>query len=124
MNGHHTLVVAFAQKPGSVRLPARIGFEKRTLPIFMQGIAWVDSSDFRIVRLRTDLLSPPAGVPLRQLTADIQFGEIRIAEMASPLWLPHQVVVIANTGGVIVRESHTYSKYRIFRAHSKILLNP
>jgi len=123
MNGHHTLVVAFAQKPGSVRLPAMIGFEDRTLPIFMQGIAWVDPSDFKILRLRTDLLSVPAGVPLRQLTANIEFAETRIAEIVSPLWLPRQAVVITNTG-VIVRESHTYSDYRLFRAHSKIVVNP
>jgi hypothetical protein len=123
MNGHHTLVVAFAEKPGSVRLPATIAFNNKTLPTYMQGIAWVDSSDLRIVRLRADLLSVPAGVPLRQLTADIQFTEVRIAEIPSPLWLPRQVVVIANAG-VIVRESHTYSNYRLFRAHSKILVNP
>ncbi len=123
MNGHHTLVVAFAEKPGAVRLPATIAFQDKTLPIYVQGIAWVDSSDFRIVRLRTDLLSVPAGVPLHQLTADIQFTEVRISEIASPLWLPRQVVVIADTG-MMVRESHIYSHYRLFRAHSKILVNP
>ena len=124
MNGHRTLVVAFSQKPGSVRLPTVIEFESKIFPIYMQGVAWVDASDFRIVRLRTDLLAPPAGVPLRQLTADIQFTEIRVAEMASPLWLPRQVVVTTNLGEVTRRESHTYSNYRLFRAHSKILLNP
>lgn len=124
MNGHRTLVVAFAQKPGSVRLPAIIAFENKTLPVYQQGVAWVDPSDFKIVRLRTDLLSPPAGVPLRQLTADIQFVEIRIAETASPLWLPRQVVVTTSLGGVTLRETHTYSNYRLFRAHSKVRLNP
>jgi hypothetical protein len=124
LNAHRTLVVAFAQKPGSVRLPALIAFENKTLPVYQQGVAWVDPSDFKIVRLRTDLLSPPAGVPLSQLTADIQFAEIRIAEIASPLWLPRQVVVTTNLGGVTLRETHTYSNYRLFRAHSKIRLNP
>jgi hypothetical protein len=124
MNGHRTLVVAFAQKPGSVRLPGLIAFENKTLPVYMQGVAWIDPSDFKIVRLRTDLLSPPAGVPLRQLTADIQFAEIRIAEITSPLWLPRQVVVTTNVGGMTLRETHMYSNYRLFRAHSKIRLNP
>ena len=124
MSGHRTLVVAFSQKPGSVRLPAVLEFENKVLPIYMQGVAWVDASDFRIVRLRTDLLSPPLGVPLRQLTADIQFTAIRVAEIASPLWLPRQVVVITNVGQVTRLESHTYSNYRLFRTHSKILINP
>jgi hypothetical protein len=120
MDGHHTLVVAFAQKPALVRLPALFRFEDKTVPIFLQGVAWVDATDFRIVRLRTDLLSPPPGVPLRQLTADIQFAQVRIAESATLLWLPHQVLVTASAGAVTRRESHTYSNYRLFRAHAKI----
>lgn len=119
MDGHHTLVVAFAQKPASVRLPTLFRLEDKTVPIFLQGVAWVDATDFRIVRLRTDLLSPPQ-VALRQLTADIQFSQVGIAEAAAPLWLPRQVVVTVNAGGVTLRESHTYSNYRLFRAHSKI----
>ena len=124
MDGHQTLVVAFAQKPARVRFPAMIGFQNKALPVYMQGVAWVDASDFRIVRLRTDLLLAPSGVPLRQLTADIQFAQIAVAELASPLWLPRQVVVATNLAGMVHRESHTYSNYRLFRAHSKVILNP
>jgi hypothetical protein len=120
MDGHHTLVVAFAQKPVSVRLPAMFRFEDKTVPMFLQGVAWVDATDFRIVRLRTDLLSPPPGVPLRQLTADIQFAQVVIAETTAPLWLPRKVLVTMSAGGVTRRETLTYSNYRLFRAHSKI----
>lgn len=124
IDGHLTLVVAFAQKPASVPIPVIFRFEGQTFPIFMQGIAWVDASDFRIVRLRTDLLSLPSGALLRGLTADIQFSEVRIAELAVPLWLPHAVQVHSNVGGLNLRESHKYSNYRLFRARSKVLLNP
>lgn len=124
MDGRPTMVVVFAQKPGSVRMPGKVGFGNKIYPVFMQGIAWVDASNFRIVRLRTDLLTVPAGVPLRRLTADIEFTQIRIAEVASPLWLPRQVIVVSNVAGAVLRESHTYSDYRLFRTHSKILLNP
>ncbi|HYM78729.1 MAG TPA: hypothetical protein VE377_22350 [Candidatus Dormibacteraeota bacterium] len=124
MDGHQTRVVAFAQTPGSVRMPARIGYANKTFPIFLQGVAWVDVTDFRIVRLQTDLLLPPPGVPLHQITADIQFAETHIAEMASPLWLPRQVVVTTSLGGTTRIERHTYSGFRLFRAKSKVLLNP
>jgi hypothetical protein len=124
MDGHQTVVVSFAQKPSAVRVPGMLRLEDKTVPMFMQGIAWVDASDFRIVRLRTDLLAPPPHVDLRQLTADIHFSEIRIAEAATPMWLPGRVVITSNLAGMIVRESHSYSGYRLFRAHTKILLNP
>jgi len=123
MDGHHTLVVAFAQKPASVPMPAKVSFDNKIVSIFLQGVAWVDASDFRIVRLRTDLLSPPPGLGLRQLTADIQFAQTRLARVATPLWLPRNVVVTTNLNGITLRETHTYSDYRLFRAHTKILLN-
>src|SRR5215831_10259206 len=72
-DGHRTLVVAFAQKPALVLLPAVFRYQDKTAPMFLQGIAWVDPADSRILRLRTDLLSPVPEVSLQRLTADIQF---------------------------------------------------
>jgi len=124
VDGHRTLAIAFAQKPGSVRLPATIAYQDKNLAIFMQGVAWIDPTNFRIIRLRSDLLAPPSGVPLRQLTTDIQFAEIRVADAPSPLWVPQAVTITASMGAVTVHESHSYSGFRLFRARSKILLNP
>lgn len=124
MDGRHTLVLAFEQDPKSVRSPAEFRFEGKTTPIFFQGVAWVDASDFRIVRLRTDLLSPIPEVNLRRLTAEIRFVEKRIAEVATPLSLPSEVIVTSEVRGVTLLDDHKYSNYRLFRAHSKIVLNP
>jgi hypothetical protein len=122
IDGHHTLVVAFAQKSGSVRLPAIFASGNKKFSLFMQGVAWVDSSDFRIVRLRTDLLSAPAEAALGRLTSDILFKETHLADLPSPLWLPSEVVTIARIGEVSLRETHIYSDYRLFRARSRIVL--
>jgi hypothetical protein len=126
MSGHRTLVLAFSQKPESVRSPAMFRYEDKTLPIFMQGVAWVDASNFKIVRLRTDLLFRVAAVDVnvRQLTADIEFAQTHIAEVNLLLWLPRQVSVTWNVDGHIGREKHHYSDYRLFRAHSRMVLNP
>jgi len=123
MHGRETEVVAFAQKPGSVLLPAVIGYEGQTYEIFMQGVAWIDPAQFRIERLRSELLSVPAGIPLHRLSTDIQFAETSIVDVPSPLWLPTQVVITTNLAGSTARESHTYSNYRLFRTRSKIVLN-
>ena len=124
MNGRRTLVVAFAQKPGSVVFPATIAYHEQLYQFFMQGVAWVDAINFRILRLWTDVLAPPAGVPLRKLSTDVHFAEARVAEIPSTLWLPKEVVVNWNIAGFNVRNTHTYSKYRLFRAKSKLVLNP
>lgn len=122
MDGRRALVVAFAQKPGHVALPSLVAFDRKTFQVFMQGVAWVDPADFKILRLRTDILAPPPGVPLRQLTADIQFAQTTIAELPSPLWLPREVAITSNLYGNVFRETHTYSNYRLFRTRSKLVL--
>ena len=122
MDGHRTVVVAFAQKPGRVPLPSIVFFDRKPFQVFMQGVAWVDPADFKILRLWMDILAPPPGVPLRQLSSDIHFAETAIADLPSPLWLPREVVIISNVSGSVLREAHTYSNYRLFRSRSKLVL--
>ncbi len=123
-DGHHTLVLAFAEKPELALLPAVFRYQDKTVPMFMQGIAWIDPSDFRIVRLRTDLLSPIPEISLQRLTADIQFALIRIEQVPSPLPLPRAVAITAVMSGSTMRELHEYSGYRLFRAHAKVVPLP
>lgn len=122
MNGHDAQVVAFAQKPALVRLPTMVAFEDRYYEVFMQGVVWVDASDFAIQRLRLELLSVPAAVPLRQFSIDVQFGRISLAELPSPLWLPTQIMTTTSVAKLTLRETHTYRNYRLFRTRSKLVL--
>lgn len=124
VNGQRTLVLAFAQKPQAVRSPGLFRSEDKTVPMFFQGVAWFDASDFQILRLRTDLLSPLPEVFLHRLTADIQFLPTRIAEVPSFLFLPHEVTVTSEVNGSILKENHEYSDYHLFRSRSRILPDP
>lgn len=124
MEGQRTMVLAFAQQPALVLSPAMVEHEGKMVPMYFQGVAWVDASDFRILRLRTDLLTPLPEVFLHRLTAEIQFGLTRIESVASPVPLPHEVMLTSTVGGSTVQELHKYSGYRLFRAKSKILLPP
>ena len=92
--------------------------------MYLQGVAWIDPSDFRILRLRTDLLSILDTVPLRRMTSVIQFGFMQIAEMPAPLFLPREVTVTFTVDKSTSREVHKYSKYRLFRVQSKIVPMP
>ena len=92
--------------------------------MILQGIAWVDQADFRIVRLRTDLLAPSPKFSIDKQTADILFGAVHIAGIDSDLWLPQVVQVEAKSRGQAVQEEHKYSKYRRYQAKSKIILDP
>jgi hypothetical protein len=122
VNGHTTYVLGFAQTPGSVESPGEIVVNNESIPMLLQGIAWIDQSDFRIVRLRTDLLAPLPLILVEKQTANILFGPVHIADLAAELWLPKAVNLQMEVRGQVVREEHSYSKYRLFQAKSRIVL--
>ena len=123
-DGHNTLVIGFAQIPGSVEQPGKILSQRGPIPLLLQGVAWVDQSDFRIVRLRTDLLAPLPLAEFQKLTADILFGPVQIAGLDSVLWLPQAVDAEMEANGQYLQEQHRYSKYRLYQARSRIILSP
>jgi len=120
VNGHNNFVIAFAQVPASVQSPGELRFEGQTLPIYYQGIAWVEESNFHIVHLRTDLLAPLPAVHLEKLTADIDFGETQVAQ-ADPVWLPQKVVINVGVSGEMFREEHLYSGYRTYVVKTRLI---
>jgi hypothetical protein len=121
MHGHETYVVAFAESPERVTLTGQIASRGMTYPLLYQGIAWIDESTFRIVRLRTDLLAPLPDIEVQWLSSDLQFSEVRMPELDLPLWLPHQVELTWRQGDELVGEMHIYTKYRLFHATARIL---
>jgi hypothetical protein len=123
MGGRKTVVVAFAQKPASVRMPGRILLMEKSLPVYYQGVAWIDASDFRILRLRSDLLEPIYDISLTQLTAEVEFANTQAAGFPFPLWLPQEVEVMAQLGGKTFYEKHRYSNYRSFQVHTRFLID-
>jgi hypothetical protein len=123
-DGHRTFVIGFAQIPGSIDYPGQIVTAEESIPMLLQGIAWVDQSDFRIVRLRTDILAPQPEIGFEKQTANILFGTVKIAELDLGLWLPQAVEVEMEARGRFFEEQHRYSKYRLYRAKSRIVSSP
>ncbi len=122
IDGRNAFVIAFAQIPGSVAYPGRILTEKESIPMLLQGVVWVDPSDFRILRLRTDILAPQPEIDLEKQSVNIRFGRARIAKIDSELWLPQEVDAEMQARGRLVQERHHYSRYRLYQAKSRIIL--
>ena len=113
-------MIAFAQVPAAVQSPGQLQFEDQTLPIYYQGIAWVDESNLQIVHLRTDLLVPMPIVHLQTLSADIYYGETQVAQ-TQPLWLPQKVLIRVEASGQMFRETHAYSNYRAYVVKTRLI---
>lgn len=123
-DGHATYVVAFAQIPGSVNYNPRIVTRAGTVPMLLQGIAWIDRANFQLIRLHTDLLAPQPEIEYTKQTSSIKFGRARIPALGLDLWLPEDVRVETGVQGQLWQEQHRYSNFRLYQAKSKIILSP
>ena len=100
------------------------------MTMLVQGIAWIDKSNFQIVRLRTDLLAPRREIKLYRLTSTVTFSEVQLSAV-TPLWLPSSLNVSAqfappdilqtgNIYGLAFRNEHHYSDYQTYRVSVKM----
>lgn len=120
LRGHKTDVVAFAQRPGWATVVGKVESNGRSIIILYQGIAWIDVPSYQILRMRTDLLAPREDVGLARQTTEIEFDEVHLPDVSTPLWLPHEVVVNTASNGEILHNQHRYTNYRLFRVESTI----
>jgi hypothetical protein len=111
----HAYVIAFAQRPGISDIVCTFSTELRPGPakLLYQGFAWVDPDSFQIVRMRLSLLAPRNDVLLAAANSDVTFGEVRFESVATPFWLPREVVVTLFYYGQLYRNRHRYSDYQV-----------
>jgi hypothetical protein len=114
INGRDTLVVAFAQRPEKAHVNGMFKVGDATMPTFSQGLAWVDSESYEIIRLRTDLLKPLPEMRLEKQTTEIDFSENHFKSLAEGFWLPQQVKVSVDWNGKSLRNQHEYSDFKLF----------
>ncbi len=114
LEGRKTCVVGYAVRPGSANLSGKISVAGRTVTVLYQGVVWIDSSDYQIIRIREFLLVPRIDIELEMQTTDIRFGEVRVPEVESALWLPREVIVTNDYSGTMYRNRHLYSDYKLF----------
>ena len=120
-----TFVVAFAQTPGSVHIPGQILAAGGTVPMLLQGVAWIDEETMQILQIRTDLPAPQPEIRTSELEAKIRFGPVRIPKIDTPLWLPQEVDAHCRYYGTDTREQHAYSKYHLFHTTVRMMVvNP
>ena len=114
VDSQDTFVVAFAQIPGKAHLVGNFQAGQTSLPTYSQGLAWIDASTYRILRLHTDLLHSLPELRLKREAMNIDFHEIHFKHHPGALWLPGQVTVTIDWNGKVLRNTHTYADFKVF----------
>jgi hypothetical protein len=118
LNGRSTFVVAYAQEPGKSRIYGSFQQGKNISVTFSQGIAWIDSENYEIVRLTSDLLRPASLARLDKETTAIDFTEVQFKRQAQRFWLPNDVMVTLDWNGRVLRNKHVYSDFLVSNVDS------
>jgi len=118
VNDHEMLLIAFAQQPDPKEALGSFESEVGSIPVLVQGVAWIDPASDQIVRLRTDLLAAQPDVTLLRLTTDITFREVQFKGTSVIMWLPHEVNVIVTYHYTVFRNQHLYSDYKLFNVEA------
>lgn len=129
IDARDTYVVAFAQIPGRATLKVALrGPGGSTVQMLTQGVAWIDKESFQFLRMRTDLLAPQPEIGLEVQTTEVDFSEVRLEDIATPLWLPRNVRVYLRLGKSLDRtfeegfkNVHYYTDYRRYRVSTKMM---
>jgi hypothetical protein len=115
-----TEVVAFAEHIEPRAVMGRFNLGEASIPILLQGVAWIRSSDYQILKMRTDLLGSLPSEGLQQVTTVVLFARNQIQDIPTVFWLPHEVEVNVDFGPYHFSNRHRYSDYRLFRVESVI----
>ena len=118
VDGCSTQVVGFAEHVWPVAVTGRWVDGGQSIPLLLQGVAWIRTSDYQIMLMRTDLLAPVP--PLMQLTTHVRYSNTQFEGGPVVFWLPQEVQVTASLGRSVFTNRHTYSDYRLFRVESVI----
>jgi hypothetical protein len=113
-------VVGFAQEPERARSVGGLGIGGQRVVLLVQGLAWIDSQAFQVLRITTWLLAPRTDVGLDSLTSTVDFYPVQPSGSERVLWLPRDVTVTIVYGGRLVRNTHRYSNFKLFRVESTI----
>jgi hypothetical protein len=118
IGGRPTEVVAFAEHAWPAAVMGRFSIGQASIPILVQGVAWIRTSDYQILKMRTDLLAPLP--PLDRVTSVVLFASNQFQGSPTAFWLPKDVEVKVGLGPEMFSNRHRYSDYRLFRAESVI----
>lgn len=123
IKGRDAFMIAFAQEPKRSRMYGTFKCDGKTRETFYQDVAWIDSTTYQILKLRTELLMPLPVVKLQAETTQIEFDVVHFKRFPEGFWLPSDVTVTLDWSGRRLRNRHEYSDFVVFNVDALEKIN-
>jgi hypothetical protein len=120
MRGRKCHVVGFAQEPEKARRVGTFRVEDKSIVLLVQGLAWIDTDTFQVLRILTWLLAPRTDIGLGVHDSTVDFYPVRPSGFGRVLWLPRDVEVVTSFRGRWFKNTHHYSNFKLFRVTSTV----
>ena len=114
-------VVGFAQKPDVARNFTTFEVGNHSAVILVQGLAWIDERSFHILKIETWLLAPRNDIGLESENTTVNYFPVLPAGLENVLWLPNEVTVLVHYHDIFIRNTHRYSRFKLFQTHVVII---
>lgn len=88
-------------------------------PVPLKGRAWIDSENFQVIRLMTDLREPIKAAGLIAQHTDITYGPVWFKKDNKSLWLPIRAEYYVQTKGHRIHRRHDFHDYLLFAVEDK-----
>jgi len=97
----------------------------KRFPVPLKGRAWIDATNYEVVRLQTDIREPLKEAGLYAQHTDIEYGPVRFQKNSLDLWLPIRAEIYMQTKGHRIHRRHDFNKYLLFSIeHNETISNP
>jgi hypothetical protein len=117
LSGRPVYVLGFAQRPQDSHAIGvfRSTHRKGSIPVHVQGLAWISADQFQVLRLRTDLLQPMKEAGLVRETSEIDYRPYHFVTSPKTFTLPSRVTVSIEWGRKRLRNEHIFSRFWLFQ---------
>lgn len=113
LDNHALDVIAFAQHVDPAAVLSHWTLSATTIPVLLQGVAWVDPADGHILRMRTSLRAPQPIVHLKRVTTGVLFTPVTLRKDLPTYWLPKDVEVIVDLDDFSFVNIHHFRNYEL-----------
>lgn len=91
----------------------------KRFPVPLKGRAWIDTTNYNVVRLQTDVREPLKEAGLYAQHTEIEYGPVRFKKDNTDLWLPIRAEIYMQTKGHRIHRKHDFSNYILFAVEDK-----
>jgi hypothetical protein len=113
-HGHRSWRIRFEQRLDRQATMSVLQFGSHYYTLLLKGLALVDSDNYQILHLETDLLKPIPTIKLVALHQSVEYEPVTFFKNDSTMYLPWEASVMADFRGKRLLERHSYSDFRLF----------